>query len=168
MASQDRPGSRLGPTVEMTGGEAVVASLLARGVDRVFCVPGESFLPILDALYAARDAIEVVSCRHEHGAAMMAEAHAKLTGRPGVCLVTRGPGALNGAIGVHTAFQDSTPMLLIVGQVRRAFRGREAFQEIDLVAMFRPLAKHVEEIATVAAIPAAVALLSRETKGQAA
>lgn len=140
-----------------TGGRLLAEALKAHGAGTIFCVPGESFLGLLDALYDERHTLPVVACRHEHGAAMMAEALGKLSGRPGVCVVTRAPGACNAAIGVHTAFQDSTPMLLIAGQVRRAFRGREAFQEIDLVAMFRPLAKHVEEIATVAAIPAAVA-----------
>ena len=129
-----------------SGGRLVVDALLAHGARRVFGVPGESYLPILDALFDVGRRLEFVTCRHEHGAAMMAEAHGKLTGEPGVCVVTRGPGACNAAIGVHTAFQDSTPMLLLVGQVERRFLGREAFQEVDLAAMFRPLVKRAEQI----------------------
>lgn len=139
-----------------TGGELVVEALQSHGIDTVFCVPGESFLPILDALYGA-GGIRVVTCRHEHGAAMMAEAHGKLTGRPALCLVTRGPGACNAAIGVHTAFQDSTPMLLFIGQVERGFIGREAFQEVDLARMFQGLAKRAGQVEAAAALPAAVA-----------
>ena len=107
-----------------TGGRILVDQLELNGVDLAFCLPGESFLPVLDALYDA--SIRLVSCRHEQGAANAAEAYGKLTGRPGVCIVTRGPGATQAAVGVHTARQDSTPMLLLVGQVPRAFRGREA------------------------------------------
>ncbi len=139
-----------------TGGELIVEALKRHGLDIVFCVPGESFLPILDALYDT-DGIRVVTCRHEHGAAMMAEAHGKLTGRPAVCLVTRGPGACNAAIGVHTAFQDSTPMLLLIGQVERGFIGREAFQEVDLARMFTALAKRAEQVDAGEALPAAMA-----------
>jgi Thiamine pyrophosphate-requiring enzymes [acetolactate synthase, pyruvate dehydrogenase (cytochrome), glyoxylate carboligase, phosphonopyruvate decarboxylase] len=144
-----------------SGGRILVDALKAHGAAAVFCVPGESFLGLLDALHDERDSLPVVVCRHEHGAAMMAEACGKLTGRPGICAVTRAPGACNAAIGVHTAFQDSTPMLLIAGQVRRAFRGREAFQEVDLVAMFRPLAKHVVEVENAAEIAGAAALAFR-------
>ena len=129
-----------------SGGQIVVDCLRRHGVEHIFCVPGESYLEILDALYDSRDEIAVVSCRHEHGAANMAEAYAKLTGRTGICLVTRGPGACNAAIGVHTAFQDSTPMVLIVGQVPRTFRGREAFQEVDHARVFAPLAKWAAEV----------------------
>ena len=129
-----------------SGGRIVVDSLRRHDVEHVFCVPGESYLEILDALYDTRDEIAVVSCRHEHGAANMAEAYAKLTGKTGVCLVTRGPGACNAAIGVHTAFQDSTPMVLLVGQVPRPFRGREAFQEVDHARVFAPLAKWAAEV----------------------
>jgi acetolactate synthase I/II/III large subunit len=139
-----------------TGGQMVVDALLAHGVRRVFGVPGESYLPILDALYDRRGQIDLITCRHEHGASMMAEAHAKLDGVPGVCLVTRGPGACNAAIGVHTAFQDSTPMLLLVGQVERPFLGREAFQEVDFRAMFAPLAKYAEQIDQARDLPAAM------------
>ncbi len=140
-----------------TGGDLVARALRAHGVETIFCVPGESYLPLLDALYDHRDAIRVVAARHEHGAAVMAEATGKLTGRPGVCLVTRGPGACNAAIAVHTARQDSTPMLLLVGQVPRRHLGREAFQEVELVAMFRPLAKHAEQVLETAELPAAMA-----------
>ncbi len=136
-----------------TGGEWVVRALERHGIDTVFCVPGESYLPVLDALHGARNRIRVVVCRHEHGAANMAEAWGKLTGRPGTCLVTRAPGACNGSIGVHTARQDSTPMLLLVGQVPRAHAGREAFQEVDLEAMFAPLAKWVGHADAAAALP---------------
>jgi acetolactate synthase-1/2/3 large subunit len=127
-----------------TGGRLLIEGLVAQGVDRVFCVPGESYLEALDAL---RDApIDVVVARQEGGAAMMAEADGKLTGRPGVCFVTRGPGATNAAAGVHVAKQDSTPMILFVGQIGRRMRGREAFQEVDYRQSFRDLAKWVEEI----------------------
>jgi acetolactate synthase-1/2/3 large subunit len=146
-----------------TGGELVVEALQSHGIDTVFCVPGESFLPILDALYGA-DGIRVVTCRHEHGSAMMAEAHGKLTGRPALCLVTRGPGACNAAIGVHTAFQDSTPMLLFIGQVERGFIGREAFQEVDLARMFLGLAKRAEQVEAADALPAAVASAARDAR----
>ena len=100
-----------------SGGEALIAQLQAFGVRRVFMVPGESFLPCIDALYARRDAIESIVCRQEGGAAYMAEAHGKLTGQPGICFVSRGPGATNAAIGVHTAREDSTPIILFIGQV---------------------------------------------------
>ncbi len=139
-----------------SGGEIVVQALIDHRINRIFSVPGESFLPILDAVYGAGPGVDVITCRHEHGAAMMAEAHGKLTGRPAVVLVTRGPGACNAAIGVHTAFQDSTPMLVLIGQVERAFLGREAFQEVDLVRMFAPLAKHVELVDAAEALPGAL------------
>jgi len=128
-----------------TGGEILVDALRHQGVDRIFCVPGESYLPVLDALYDVPE-IAVVSARHEGAAANMAEADGKLTGRPGVCFVTRGPGATHAAVGVHTAFQDSTPMVLFIGQVTRGARDREGFQEVDFRAMFAPLAKWVAEI----------------------
>jgi acetolactate synthase-1/2/3 large subunit len=128
-----------------TGSGLIVDALVAQGVDRIFIVPGESFLALLDALHHRADAIRVVTCRHEHGAIMMAEAHAKLTGRPGVCAVTRGPGACNASIGVQVAFQDSTPLLLLVGQVPRHHLGRDAFQEVDFRAFFRPIAKWVDQ-----------------------
>ncbi len=126
------------------GGQILVDALKANGVERVFSVPGESFLAALDGLYAS--GIQNVVCRHEGGAAMMAEAHGKLTGRPGIAFVTRGPGATNASAGVHVARQDSTPMILFVGQISRADRDREAFQEVDYRAMFGPLAKWAAQI----------------------
>ncbi|NQU58833.1 MAG: thiamine pyrophosphate-binding protein [Rhodospirillales bacterium] len=140
-----------------TGGQLVSDALQVQGADSVFCVPGESYLEVLDALYDARNSIRVISCRHEHGAANMAEAYGKLTGKPGICMVTRGPGACNASIGVHTAFQDSTPMILFIGQVGRSHLGREAFQEVDYVQMFTPLAKAVEQIEAAEDVPAAIA-----------
>ena len=118
-----------------SGGQIVVDALHANAIDRVFSVPGESFLPILDALTDAAS-VELVVARQEGGAAMMAEAYGKLTGKPGICLVTRGPGASNAYAGVHVAAQDSTPMILMVGLIERGFTGREAFQEIDVKTMF--------------------------------
>jgi acetolactate synthase-1/2/3 large subunit len=135
-----------------TGGQILVDQLRLHGADRIFAVPGESYLAALDALHD-RPELELVVCRMEAGAANMAEADGKLTGRPGICFVTRGPGATHAAVGVHTAFQDSTPMLLLVGQVARPHRGREAFQEVDFEAMFTPLAKWACEIDEVARIP---------------
>ncbi|HZA52521.1 MAG TPA: thiamine pyrophosphate-binding protein, partial [Myxococcaceae bacterium] len=129
-----------------TGGQILVDCLRLQGADTVFCVPGESYLAALDALHDAQDAIRLVVCRQEGGAAIMADAYGKLTGRPGLCFVTRGPGATNASTGVHTAFQDSTPVILFVGQVRRGNRDREAFQEVDFRAMFAPLAKWSAEI----------------------
>src|SRR6516162_4494990 len=116
-------------------GHALVEALVAQGVDTVFGVPGESYLAALDGFHEHRDRIRFVACRHEGGAAFMAEAQGKLTGRPGVCFVTRGPGATNASIGVHTAFQDSTPLVLFIGQVARDQMEREAFQEIDFRRM---------------------------------
>ncbi|HET7369145.1 MAG TPA: thiamine pyrophosphate-binding protein [Gaiella sp.] len=134
-----------------TGGRIVVDQLERNGVDLAFCLPGESFLPVLDALYDS--SIRLVSCRHEQGAANAAEAYGKLTGRPGVCLVTRGPGAMQAAVGVHTARQDSTPMLLLAGQVPRAFRGREAWQELDYGRAFGSVAKAAWEVDAAERIP---------------
>ena len=134
-----------------TGGRIVVDQLERNGVDLAFCLPGESFLAVLDALYDS--SIRLVSCRHEQGAANAAEAYGKLTGRPGVCLVTRGPGATQAAVGVHTAKQDSTPMLLLVGQVPRAFRGREAWQELDYGRVFGGIAKAAWEIESAESVP---------------
>ena len=134
-----------------TGGQILVDQLELNGTDLAFCLPGESFLPVLDALYDSP--IRLVACRHEQGAANASEAYGKLTGRPGVCLVTRGPGATQAAVGVHTARQDSTPMLLLVGQVPRAFRGREAWQEIDYAQTFDGIAKAAWEIDSVERIP---------------
>jgi acetolactate synthase-1/2/3 large subunit len=131
--------------VTRSGGQILVDQLELNGADLAFCLPGESFLPVLDALYDSP--IRLVSCRHEQGAANAAEAYGKLTGRPGICIVTRGPGATQAAVGVHTAKQDSTPLLLLAGHVPRAFHGREAWQEIDYAQTFGNLAKaawHVE------------------------
>lgn len=133
------------------GGQILVAALKAQGIERVYCVPGESYLPVLDALYDTD--IAVYNTRHEGSAANMAEAEGKLTGRPGICMVTRGPGATHASVGVHTAFQDSTPMILLIGQVARDARDREGFQEVDYRAMFSPLAKWVAEIDDAGRIP---------------
>ncbi|MBN9571819.1 MAG: thiamine pyrophosphate-binding protein [Alphaproteobacteria bacterium] len=140
-----------------TGGQALIDALKIHGADHVFCVPGESYLAALDALYGAQDAIRLIVCRQEGGAANMAEAYGKLTGRPGICFVTRGPGATNASIGVHTAFQDSTPMILFIGQADQAMLDREAFQEVDFRAMFTPLAKWAAEIRDANRIPEYVA-----------
>ncbi len=129
-----------------TGARLVVDALLTHGVERVFCVPGESFLAILDSLHDETERIQTIVCRHEAAAANMAEAVGKLTGRPGVALVTRGPGATHASIGVHTAFQDSTPMILLIGQCAREHLDREAFQEIDYRRMFGQMAKWVAQI----------------------
>jgi acetolactate synthase-1/2/3 large subunit len=129
----------------LSGGQLVVAALGAHRVDMAFSVAGESYLEVLDALFDAPE-IRLVTCRQEGGAAFMAEAYGKLTGKPGVLLVTRGPGACNASIGVHTAFQDSTPMVVLVGQVARHQIDREAFQEVDFRKMFAPLAKWVAQI----------------------
>ncbi len=122
--------------VSRIGGHLLVESLIEQGVETCFGVPGESYLAVLDGLYEHRDRIRFIACRHEGGAAFMAEADGKLTGRPGICFVTRGPGAANAAIGLHTAFQDSTPMVMFVGQVASGHRDREAFQELDYRQMF--------------------------------
>ena len=142
-------------------GHLLVDCLLAQGVTHAFGVPGESYLAVLDGLHARQDKIQFVTCRQEGGAAFMAEAHGKLTGRPGVCMVTRGPGATNASIGVHTAFQDSTPMVLLVGDVASDCRDREAFQEVDYASFFGPstkgFAKRVERIDDADRIPEYVA-----------
>lgn len=126
----------------------LVDALAAHGTDRVFCVPGESYLSVLDALHDHSDTIDLVVCRQEGGAAMMAEADGKLTGRAAICMVTRGPGATNASAGLQVAMQDSTPMILFIGQVATPFLEREAFQEIDYRRMFGPLAKWVAQIDT--------------------
>jgi acetolactate synthase-1/2/3 large subunit len=128
-----------------SAGRTLVACLRAQGVETIFGVPGESYLEVLDALYETPE-IKFICCRHEGAASNMAEADGKLTGRPGICIVTRGPGATHAAIGVHTASQDSTPMILLIGQVPRAHHGREAWQEIDYEKMFGGIAKWVAEI----------------------
>ena len=134
-----------------TGGRLLVDCLEAQGVERAFCVPGESYLEVLDALHDST--IRTINARQEGGAAMMADAEGKMTGRPGVAMVTRGPGATNAAAGVHIAKQDSTPMLLLVGQIGRDMKGRDAFQEVDYRQTFRDLAKWVEEIDDAERIP---------------
>ena len=128
-----------------TGGEILVEALKINGVDKVFCVPGESYLAALDAFHDVPE-IQLVVCRQESGAAMMADSHARLTGRPGVCFVTRGPGATNASAGIHIAFQDSTPLILLIGQIARDHTEREAFQEIDYRRMFGEMAKWVGQI----------------------
>jgi acetolactate synthase I/II/III large subunit len=140
----------------VTGGVVLAEALRRQGVDRIYCVPGESYLPLLDALHDM-PGIAVVSARHEGAAANMAEADGKLTGRPGICCVTRGPGATHASVGVHTALQDSTPMILFIGQVARNARDREGFQEVDFRAMFGPLAKWAAEIDDPARIPEYIA-----------
>src|SRR5471032_1830843 len=140
-----------------TGARLVVDALLTHGVERVFCVPGESFLAILDSLHDETSRIQTIVCRHEAAAANMAEAVGKLTGRPGVALVTRGPGACHASVGVHTAFQDSTPMILLIGQVGRDMIDREAFQEIDYRQMFGPIAKWAAQIDVTSRIPEYIA-----------
>ncbi|MBL28487.1 MAG: thiamine pyrophosphate-binding protein [Rhodospirillaceae bacterium] len=131
---------------ERTGGKILIDALVLHGVDTVFAVPGESYLEALDALNDVSNHIRLVTCRQEGGACYMAEAYGKLESRPGVCFVTRGPGACNASIGIHTAMQDSTPMVVFIGQVERGHKGREAFQEIDYKAMFGSVAKWVAEI----------------------
>src|SRR5438128_2508459 len=145
MPMPETPGTR-------AGGRMLVDALRVHGVDRLFCVPGESYLDVLDALYDTPE-IAVIVAKHEGAAANMAEADGKMTGRPGICLVTRGPGATQASVGVHTAFQDSTPMILLIGQVARGVRGREAFQEVEFRQMFAPLAKWVAEIEDASRIP---------------
>jgi acetolactate synthase-1/2/3 large subunit len=140
-----------------TGGRILVDNLLAQGVDLAFCVPGESYLPVLDALYDARERLRLIVCRQEGGAAYMGEAYGKLTGRPGIVFVTRGPGASNAAIGIHTAQQDSSPLIVFVGQVGSDFADREAFQEIDYRHMYGSIAKWVAQIDRVERIPEYVA-----------
>ncbi len=150
------------PTVAARpAGHALVEALIAQGIDTCFGVPGESYLAVLDGFYEHAQQIRFIACRQEGGAAFMAEAQGKLTGRPGVCFVTRGPGATNASIGVHTAFQDSTPMVLFIGQVASDQRDREAFQEIDYRQMFSPgtlgLAKWVAEVQSADRLPEYVA-----------
>jgi acetolactate synthase I/II/III large subunit len=137
---------------QLSGGQLVVGCLRAHGVEMAFSVAGESYLEVLDALFDAPE-IRLVTCRQEGGAAFMAEAYGKLTGKPGVLLVTRGPGACNASIGIHTALQDSTPMVVLVGQVARHQIDREAFQEVDFRKMYAPLAKWVTQIDMTERVP---------------
>src|SRR6516164_460814 len=151
------PGERAGrrgaalSEVMRAGGQILIDQLVAQGVERVYCVPGESYLAALDAMNNAP--IEITVCRQEAGAAMMALTEGRLTGRPGVCFVTRGPGATNAAHGVHIAEHDSAPMILFVGQVERAMIGRGAFQEMDYRAFFGSTSKLVARIEPAGQIP---------------
>ena len=129
-----------------TGGKLLADALVAQGVTHAFCVPGESYLDLLDGLYSVRNRLQLVTCRFEAGAIHMAEAYGKLTGKPGVAIVTRGPGACHAAIGVHVAQQDSTPLVLLVGQIPVEETDRETFQEVDYRRMFSPIAKWVTQI----------------------
>ena len=135
------------------GGKVLVQSLVNLGATKAFGVPGESYLPVLDALYDTQGALDFILCRNEGGAAYMAAAYGKLTGQPGICMVTRGPGATNASVGIHTAHQDSTPMIIFVGQVGTDLKEREAFQEVDYRAFFGPLAKWATEIEDTDRIP---------------
>ncbi len=149
--------ARKARTAPRHGGRVLADALVAQGIDHVFEVPGESFLDTLDGLYDQGGKIKLVTCRFEAGAVNMAEAYGKLTGRPAAAMVTRGPGACHGAIGVHVAYQDSTPMLLFVGQIPLGDTGRDAFQEVDYRQMFAPLAKWVTQIDHARRIPEVVA-----------
>ncbi|HEY1729561.1 MAG TPA: thiamine pyrophosphate-binding protein [Candidatus Baltobacteraceae bacterium] len=142
---------------ERTGGAILIDALRANGAEQIYCVPGESYLDALDAFYDARETLRLIVCRQEGGASYMAETYGKLTGKPGICFVTRGPGATNGSIGIHTARQDSTPMIMFMGQVDSSMRDREAFQEISVPAMFGSLAKWAAQIDDAARIPEYVA-----------
>jgi len=137
-----------------TAAQVLVDALEKNSVDHVFCVPGESYLAVLDALYDA--SIEVTTCRQEGGVTMMADAYGKATGRPGICFVTRGPGATNASAGIHIAQQDSTPLIMFVGQIDRAFKGREAFQEMSYEAVFGSMTKWVTELNDASRIPEVV------------
>jgi acetolactate synthase-1/2/3 large subunit len=137
---------------KMTGGKAIVEVMMTEGVEKFFCVPGESYLGVLDALYD-KSGIQVISTRHEGGASFMAEGYAKMSGKVGVCAATRGVGSANLSIGIHTAYQDSTPMVALIGQVERPFRGREAFQEVDLASYYGHIAKWAVEIDRAERIP---------------
>src|SRR6516164_5887192 len=154
------PGERAGrrgaalSEVMRAGGQILIDQLVAHGVERVYCVPGESYLAALDAMNNAP--LELTVCRQEAGGAIMALTEGRLTGRPGICFVTRGPGATNAAHGVHIAEHDSAPMLLFVGQVERKMIGRGAFQEMDYRAFFGPIAKCATQVETAAQIPEVV------------
>ena len=140
-----------------SGGRVIADALVAQGIDHVFAVPGESYLDVLEGLHAVREKLKLVTCRFEAGAVNMAEAYGKLNGRPAAAFVTRGPGACHGAIGVHVAFQDSTPMLLFVGQIPFEETDRDSFQEVDYRRMFAPLAKWVTQIDDAKRIPEIIA-----------
>src|SRR6476469_1287182 len=149
-------------TAPRHGGRVLADALVVQGIDHVFEVPGESFLDTLDGLFDQRERLKLVTCRFEAGAVNMADAYGKLTGRPAAAMVTRGPGACHGAIGVHVAMQDSTPMLLFVGQIPFEETDRDAFQEVDYRQMFAPLAKWVTQIDQAKRIPEVVAHRSEE------
>jgi len=151
------PPSNAPSPATRSGGHVLVDALVAHGVDTAFGVPGESYLDVLDGLYRRREQIRFVICRQEGGAAFMADAYAKLTGKPGVLMVTRGPGATNASIGIHTARQDSTPMVVLIGQVGNDMVEREAFQEIDYRRMFGEMAKWVAQIDRADRIPEYIA-----------
>jgi acetolactate synthase-1/2/3 large subunit len=133
-------------SVIRTGGSVLAESLALHKAKHVFIVPGESFLGALDAFSKKKKDIKIINARHEAGASNMAEAYGKLTGKPGIAYVTRGPGACHASVGVHIAFQDSTPMILLVGDISRNLRDREAFQEVDFKSFFSPISKWVAEI----------------------
>tara|TARA_B100001996_G_scaffold169247_1_gene129040 strand:- start:361 stop:2040 length:1680 start_codon:yes stop_codon:yes gene_type:complete len=139
-----------------TGGQILIDQLIRNNTELAFCVPGESYLDALDAMHDKKEILKLINARHEAGAANMAEAYGKLSGKPGIAFVTRGPGACHASIGVHIAFQDSTPMILFIGQVSRQAEGREAFQEIDYKQMFNPIAKWVTQIDNAERIPETV------------
>lgn len=145
------------PAAPRIAGHALVEQLVALGADTVFCVPGESFLGVLDGLFEHRESIRVITNRQEGGAAMMASAYGQLTGRPGIAMVTRGPGATNASIGVHMAEQDANPMLLFIGQVPLAELDRRSFQEVDYRWMFNGIAKEILEIRDPHRVPEYVA-----------
>jgi acetolactate synthase I/II/III large subunit len=157
-SSDSPPASSIAPRL---AGHALVQALIAQGINTCFGVPGESYLAVLDGFHEHHEHIRFIACRQEGGAAFMAEAQGKLSGRPGICFVTRGPGATNASIGIHTAFQDSTPVILFIGQVASEQRDREAFQEIDYRQMFSPgtlgLAKWVAEVHSADRLPEYIA-----------
>ena len=150
-------GANPARTAGRSGGRLIADALVALGIEQVFAVPGESYLDVLDGLYAVRQRLHLTTCRFEAGAVNMAEAYGKLTGKPAAAFVTRGPGACHGAIGVHTAMQDSTPLLLFVGQIPFEETDRESFQEVDYRRMFAPLAKWVTQIDDEKRIPELIA-----------
>jgi len=157
VASFDQTPVRKSRIAPRSGGHLIADALVAQGIDHAFAVPGESYLDVLDGLYDVRQKVRLVTCRFEAGAVNMAEAYGKLHGRPAAAFVTRGPGACHGAIGVHIAMQDSTPLLLFVGQIPLGDVGRDAFQEIDYRRMFSPIAKWVAQIDQAKRIPEVVA-----------
>ena len=139
--------------MKRTGAQLLVECLLEQDVEMGFGVPGESYLAVLDALHDVTNRFRFIGCRNEGGGAFMAEAYGKLTGKPGILFVTRGPGATNASIGIHTAMQNSTPMVIFVGQIETTMRDREAFQELDYRAVFGTMAKWVVEIDDASRVP---------------